>query len=174
MHAPFRPQRIAPHPLVLALAVAFTSFALASAGVQAQVNRVKPPSVAVSTQMTADSIAGSLEENVVLQGGVTIERGTQKMTAPKVEYSALTDEAKASGGVILFQNKDVFRAPAIQLNLATEAGSAANVDFFYSKYNARGTAQNLQMSPSRVHTLSETRYTTCKPGQTTGKLPQRA
>lgn len=157
--------RIQPSPVAFVLAWVFAATALCSPAAQAQMSSVKPPVVLLPALITADSVLGELETQAVLQGNVALERGKQRLLAPKIDYSALTDEVKATGGVILFKDQDVFRAPELQINLATDAAYAADVNFFYSKYNARGKAQSLQMSPTREHLLSDVHYTTCKPGQ---------
>ena len=158
--------RLSPSPLAWALALAFAGAALSASTVQAQSKAAQlPKSNQATTQLSADSVTGNPETSVRLEGNVNVERGSQKIVAPVIDYSAASDEVKATGGVVLIQGRDVFRAPTLQINLATEAGFANQVDFFYSKHNARGSAQTLQMSPNRVHTLGQTRYTTCSPGQ---------
>jgi LPS-assembly protein len=130
---------------------------------------VAPPTAAaknaLNTVVSADSFTGSPDETLSFRGKVDIAKQNIRMQAPEVDYEALTNEVSARGGVIVQLGKDVLRAPAFKLNLATQAGYADFPEFYYDKTHGRGDAKKLLMSEWRQQTLQDVRYTNCRPGQ---------
>ena len=62
------------------------------------------------------------EDSYVAEGNVEIWQGDRKLTANRVFVNARTNEAEATGNVVLVQGEDVLRSERMQIDLDTSLG----------------------------------------------------
>ncbi len=99
--------------------------ALGQAAVAVTVRQPKPPAAPkehTATVVTADKIEGQQDVRVDASGRVVVERDSTRLDADRVQYDLLSDEAVATGDVVLKRGADTIRGPRLRYRVEEQVG----------------------------------------------------
>ncbi len=169
-----------------AAAVAVLAFALcgnvAAQGQGLQLHRTplsQPPQPGedIPAFVTADKIEGVAGVDVEATGNAELRKGATTLFADRIRYVNEFDEAEAVGNVRLRMGDDELRGPRLRLRVSDNAGVMDDLSFTLSPRSlgssgraavptdSRGTAKVARFNGQDHVRVSDTTFTTCKPGQ---------
>jgi len=169
----------------LASLVAVLAFVLCSHAAQGQGLRLHrtppsqppPPGEDVPAFVTADRIVGIAGVEVEAVGNAELRKGATTLFADRIRYVNEFDEAEALGNVRLRMGEDELRGPRLRLRVSDNAGVMDDLSFSLAPRQlgstgraaaptgSRGTAKVARFDGQDHVRVSDTTFTTCKPGQ---------
>lgn len=127
--------------------------------------------------LEADSIRGHAERETDAEGTVRLRRRGQAMFADWMRYDKPAEEVIAEGNVRIEQGSDVMEGTRLKYQLETDRGFMENPRYTLHKEaaptgqrrsfeatDARGTAERLLFEGPRRYRAERAEYTTCGPG----------
>src|SRR5690606_9373617 len=159
-------------------------------GLQLERGLEAPPSgEELPTFIRADRLEGLTETELEAVGNAEIRKGAMTLYGDRVRYRQAEDEALATGNVRLIVKGDEITGPRLRMRLGDTQGIFNDPDFTLAprdllrdddsaeadrtavgrgalpQVKSRGTAKALRFLGPDRYRLSETRFTTCEPGQ---------
>lgn len=147
----------------------------------------------VPTFVSADRIEGLGSAEVEAVGDAELRRGDTRLTADRIRYSADTDEVEATGNVRLRVAGDEVSGPRLRLRVDDTTGIFEQPTFRFGERSVkvsgerargprltaedgtsrrpetyvetRGTAAALRFEGDKAYRMTDSSFTTCKPGQ---------
>ena len=116
--------------------------------------------------LEADHIEGQPDKNVVATGNVVMRQRGAVIRAQRVEYSASEQVATATGSVTLERGSDTATGPKLRYDLEKDTGVMDSPVFEFPKTGERRTASRGQaataiLQENRVSHLERAEYTSC-------------
>jgi LPS-assembly protein len=127
-----------------------------AAGALAQV-----PSPALPVTIDADRLEVRPDVDATATGDVRVQRGDIALRADRMSYDRTSAVARASGGVQLRLDGDVFRGNEVELNLDTYEGFVLGPDYFFAATQAGGRAERIDLAGRNRATVTRGDYTSC-------------
>lgn len=110
----------------------------------------------------------------LMEGKVSLSRGTQRMRAERVELERPEQQVRIEGGFTYADPSQVLRGQQAQVNLNAETGWFKSTDYYLAGRNAQGYAEEVRVDRRQRRTqLENTTYSTCPRGQEFWKLRAR-
>jgi LPS-assembly protein len=116
------------------------------------------------TTATANSISGQQDQRTLLQGAADLQRAGTRLRADEIEYFHVDDEVHARGRVRLERERDILLTPELRMKLNSTEGFARKPEVYYGTVGGRGKGERIEFLGSDKQRLTDTEYTTCKPG----------
>ncbi|HQR20349.1 MAG TPA: LPS-assembly protein LptD [Burkholderiaceae bacterium] len=116
------------------------------------------------TFVRADSIEGTIEEKIVLEGNAEVRRGGTVLRGDRITYTQATDQVDVEGNARLFRGGGTFSAPQMSFRIDAQTGSMADAQFSYPARNGRGQAGLVEFLSEQRARMENARFTTCAPG----------
>ncbi len=133
-----------------------------------------PSPPAGSTAVTAQRIHGTRGIGLVAEGDAELQRDDMLLTADKVTYHELTDEAEAEGKVVLERGSNVIRGPRARLVVGDRVGEVESPQYALSRaepaalagdaprtVSGSGEADVLRLEGENQYRLDNATWTTC-------------
>ena len=122
--------------------------------------QVKTPGEPV--RMRADHISYDKTENTYLaEGKVEIWQGDRKLTADRVSLNAGTNEAEATGNVVLVQAGDVLQSQQMKMDLDTNRGIVLKGTLFLKQQHLYLRGEEIERVGEDTYRVREGNFTTC-------------
>ncbi len=122
--------------------------------------QVKTPGEPI--RMRADHISYDKTENTyVAEGKVEIWQGDRKLTADRVSLNAGTNEAEATGNVVLVQGGDVLQSKEMKIDLDTSRGIVLKGTLFLKQQNFYLRGEEIERVGEDTYRVKEGNFTTC-------------
>ncbi len=157
--------------LPIALACALACPAGADDGVTMKLDRLLHPAPPKLQRdlvkfLSADRMTGDENRNISATGGVMMRQRGVVISADRLDYTAETDTAVATGHVSLDRNGDVASGPRLLYRLGEETGEMDEVAFQIIKTperrtSARGNASKVLLEGDEKSRLFDAIYTSC-------------
>ncbi|MFH1154251.1 MAG: LPS assembly protein LptD [Pseudomonadota bacterium] len=100
-------------------------------------------------------------EIYVAEGDVVIQGGKTRLEADYAEFSTATQEAQASGHVLLISGEDTVTCNAISMNLATQTGTIHSGTVFIQENNFYIQGDTIQKTGKDTYTSDRASVTSC-------------
>jgi LPS-assembly protein len=113
---------------------------------------------------TAKSITGQQDQRTLMQGEADLQRANTRLRADEIEYFHVEDEVHARGRVRLERERDILLTPELRMKLDTYEGFARKPEVYYGTVGGRGKGERIEFLGRGQQRLTDTEYTTCKPG----------
>jgi LPS-assembly protein len=159
------------------LAASLAAAALAQAQEQGQGLRPQRPSraseAALPSVLTARSIQGVGDKEVIAEGDAELRRGQTSIAADWLRFNNETTEIEARGHVRIEQAGNVMTGPSLRYRTSDSSGEVESPDFTLApreKKNGmapvtgRGHAERLVIQDEDRFQAFKTTFTTCEPG----------
>lgn len=113
-------------------------------------------------RIRADSITYDDVNKVYLaEGHVEISQGDRKLTASRVALNSETQEAEATGNVVLVQGEDSLRGDRMNIALDTNLGVIVHGVLFLKKQNYYLRGEEIERLGEETYRVREGSFTTC-------------
>lgn len=129
-----------------------------------------------TTAVTADRIYGTRSVELVAEGNAALQRDDVELTADRVVYHEITDEAEARGDVRLAQDGTVITGPAARLQIGEQVGEFESPAYRLTRespvtapgetsrvISGRGHADTMYFEGENQYRLKNATWTTCEP-----------
>jgi len=112
----------------------------------------------------AQSISGTVEEQVVLQGDAEVRRGGTVLRGDRITYTRVTDQVDVDGNARVYRDGAVFSGPELSFRIDAQTGRMPDAEFRYPVRNGRGDASLVEFLGEQRARMENARFTTCAPG----------
>lgn len=112
----------------------------------------------------ADSISGTVNDEVLLAGHAQLRRARTSIKAQSIHYFQVEDEVLATGSVRLYDSGSVYTGPELRMRLDDGHGYFVTPTFAFGSNGSRGFADRLDFEDRDHYDLYQGVYTTCPPG----------
>lgn len=113
------------------------------------------------TFVTGDRVEGEPNIRTVVQGQAVLRRHDTIVKADRVELDHRSNEAKATGGVMIWRNGNRFDGPELQLNLDSYVGFFTQPQYQLLRNDAQGQADRVDFLNEDVSVAHNSTYSTC-------------
>ncbi|HEU4620947.1 MAG TPA: LPS-assembly protein LptD [Burkholderiaceae bacterium] len=123
----------------------------------------------VPTFIAGDTMSGSVDREVTLEGDAEVRRGNVVLRADRILFQQVDNVVDAVGRVKLDRGDDSYRGPTLRYDLDNQEGKLGPGEYRLSatatrSMAGRGTAEATEFAGRDVIKLTGTTYTTCPPG----------
>lgn len=121
----------------------------------------------VPTFVSGDRLSGQTDGPVLIEGRAELRRNGTVVHADRLAFDQATDEARATGHVLINRNGNRFEGTELQINLETQEGRFEEPAFSLLKNGAHGDASRVDFLGDDRIAAYDARYSTCPrtPGQ---------
>jgi len=126
--------------------------------------RAAPGQASGTTFARARRIDGTIDDRIVLEGDAEVRREGSVLRGDRITYTQATDEVNVEGHARLFREGAVFTGPRLDFKIEAQTGAMPNASFSYAPRRARGDASLIEFLGNQQVRMSQTRFTTCAPG----------
>ncbi len=118
------------------------------------------------TLVEADSISGTPDVELLLQGRAVLRRADTVIRAERIDYNIEQDRLKADGGVSLNRGGNLFQGTELDLSVDAFSGFFIQPQYQFLKGGGYGQASRIEFIDSQRSVARNATYTTCsaKPG----------
>jgi len=135
----------------------FSPSAISQVGLPIKIEASREP-----VRLQAEHISyDKTEDSYVAEGNVEIWQGDRKLTANRVLVNARTNEAEATGNVVLVQGEDVLRSEKMQIDLDTSLGIILQGTLFLKKQNFYLRGEEIERVGEDTYRIRGGSFTTC-------------
>ncbi|MBU4323181.1 MAG: LPS-assembly protein LptD, partial [Gammaproteobacteria bacterium] len=114
------------------------------------------------TFVWGERMQGKTDDVTVLEGEVELRRHDTVIRADRVEFDQRTNEALATGHVLINRNGDRFQGPELQMNVETYKGHFSEPTYQLLKNQASGDASRIDFLDRDTMVVHDGRYSTCE------------
>ncbi|MDP2405352.1 MAG: LPS-assembly protein LptD [Hydrogenophaga sp.] len=120
------------------------------------------------TFVWGERMEGKTDDLTVIEGEVELRRHDTVIRADRVEFDQRTNEALATGHVLINRSGDRFEGPELQMNVETYKGHFSEPTYRLLKNQANGDASRIDFLSRDKMVVHDGRYSTCErpPGST--------
>jgi LPS-assembly protein len=108
-----------------------------------------------------EKLEGQTDGVTVLEGSAELRRHDTVIRADRLEFDRRTNDAKASGNVLINRGGDRFEGPELQINTTTKEGYFEQPTFSLPRTNGFGDAKRVDFLADDKLLAHEARYSTC-------------
>ena len=132
--------------------------------IEAQVSFLKTPeSPGDPIRIQADHIVyDGKEDTYTAEGKVEVWDGNRKLVADRVFLNSRTNEAEATGNVILIQGQDILRGARIKINVETKLGIIIQGSLFLKEKNFYLRGEEIERVGEDTYRVRRGNFTTCE------------
>lgn len=112
----------------------------------------------------AQSISGTVEEQLVLQGDAEVRRGGTVLRGDRITYTRAADQVDVEGSARVYRDGATFYGPQLSFRIDAQTGSMPDARFTYPVRNGRGEASLIEFLGEQRARMLDARFTTCAPG----------
>jgi LPS-assembly protein len=135
----------------------FSSSAISQVGPPIKIEASREP-----VRLQAEHISyDKAEDFYVAEGNVEIWQGDRKLIANRVLVNARTNEAEATGNVVLVQGEDVLRSEKMQIDLDTSLGIILQGTLFLKRQNFYLRGEEIERVGEDTYRIRGGSFTTC-------------
>ena len=117
---------------------------------------------AVPTFVRSQSMESKSQTQSVFEGDVELRRHDLVIKADRVEFDQQSQEAKATGNVLINRSGDRFTGPELQMNVETYKGHFEQPEFELLKTGGVGDASRVDFVDRDTTVVQDGRYSTCE------------
>lgn len=114
------------------------------------------------TFLSAETLSGRPELEMVLQGQGELRRGDTVIHADRLEYDQPSDTARATGHVRINQAGNVYEGPSLELKVDAFEGNFTQPSYQFLQSGAHGEAERLDFLDDKRAVIHNATYTTCQ------------
>jgi LPS-assembly protein len=103
-------------------------------------------------------------------GGVVIDHPGATLSADKIDYDPINDQAILEGGVHIVRGGEVLSGTRAQFQLQPLSGQVEGLAFYFQQLHASGQAEEIALHSAGHSRLSGVSYTTCPADSVTWQL----
>ncbi len=120
-----------------------------------------PPADQQETNIAADQ--ADIEQNEIyhLRGNAVIERASERIAADEIHYNQTSGDVELQGNVLIEKPALTVRGTQGQVNLDSDQGTLAEVDYRLLSRHARGNATMSYQDNADYRRFEQATYTTC-------------
>jgi LPS-assembly protein len=132
-----------------------------------QENLPKAVQAQLPTFVAGESLSGPTDGPVLIEGGAELRRHGTVIRADRLAFDQATNEARASGHVLINRNGDRFEGTELQMNMQTNEGRFEQPAFSLLRNGGQGEASRVEFLADDRIAAHGARYSTCPrtPGQ---------
>ena len=116
---------------------------------------------ALPTFVFGESLVGSPDRDLVVQGRAELRRGDTVIKADRMEYDWPSDLAKASGRVWINRAGNVYEGPSLEIKLDSFAGFFSEPRYQFLRNQAHGQADRVDFIDDQHAVIHNASLTTC-------------
>ncbi len=122
-----------------------------------------PPEVKEQTPtfVSGEQLEGKTDGITVIEGAAQLRRHDTVIRADRLEFDRRTNDAKATGNVLINRNGDRFEGPELQINTDTKEGYFEQPTFSLPRTDGFGEAKRVDFLADDKLLAHEARYSTC-------------
>lgn len=113
------------------------------------------------TFVSGDQLEGKTDGVTVIEGAAELRRHDTVIRADRLEFDQRTNDAKATGNVLINRNGDRFEGPELQINTETKEGYFEAPSFSIPRNDGFGEARRVDFLADDKLLAHEARYSTC-------------
>ncbi|QCB47718.1 LPS-assembly protein LptD [Hydrogenophaga sp. PAMC20947] len=117
---------------------------------------------ALPTFVRSQSMESKSQTQTVFEGEVELRRHDTVIRADRLEFDQQSQEAKASGNVLINRNGDRFTGPEMQMNVETFKGHFEQPEYQLLKNGGVGDASRIDFVDRNTVVVQDGRYSTCE------------
>ena len=117
---------------------------------------------ALPTFVRSQSMESKSQSQSVFEGEVELRRHDMVIRADRLEFDQQTQDAKASGNVLINRNGDRFTGPELQMNVETHKGYFEQPEYQLLKSGGVGDAARIDFLDRDTSVVQDGRYSTCE------------
>lgn len=119
------------------------------------------------TFVSGDRLSGQTDGLVLMEGGAELRRHDTVIRADRLEFDQATNDARATGNVLINRSGNRFEGPELQINVETSQGTFVQPAFSLLKNGGQGDASRIDFLDEDRMVAHDARYSTCPrtPGQ---------
>ena len=117
---------------------------------------------ALPTFVRSQSMESKSQAQSVFEGEVELRRHDMVIRADRLEFDQQTQEAKATGNVLINRNGDRFTGPELQMNVETHKGYFEQPEYQLLKSGGVGDASRIDFIDRDTSVVQDGRYSTCE------------
>lgn len=125
-------------------------------GLGKDANRATPSFV------TGDQMGGKANLFTEVEGHAELRRHDTVIRANSLRLDHTTNEAHATGNVVVIRNGNRYEGPELKLNLDTYVGFFSQPSYVLLQNDARGSADRLEFQGENLSVATNATYSTCK------------
>jgi LPS-assembly protein len=114
--------------------------------------------------IAADRLEGHVEEEIEGIGKAELFNGDQFISADRMKYHQVTEDAEAQGSVRVERNGDILEGSQLKFNLASKTGQLSQPTYRLKDASSRGYANMVLFEGENQYRLRQATYTTCPAG----------
>lgn len=113
------------------------------------------------TFVSGEKLEGQTDGVTVIEGAAELRRHDTVIRADRLEFDRRTNDAKATGNVLINRNGERFEGPELQFNTQTKEGYFEQPSFSLPRTEGFGEAKRVDFLPDDKLLAHEARYSTC-------------
>ncbi|MGZ8254992.1 MAG: LPS-assembly protein LptD [Burkholderiaceae bacterium] len=117
-----------------------------------------------TTFARARRIEGTIEDRIVLEGDAELRRDGSVLRGDRITFTQATDEVNVEGNARIYRDGTVFAGPRLDFRIDAQTGTMPDANFTYAPRRGRGEASLIEFLGNQQARMTETRFTTCAPG----------
>jgi len=114
------------------------------------------------TYLEGDRMSGHTELDTVVEGNARLTRGKTVMQADRLEYDQATDQARATGNVMVEQGGNRYSGPLLEIKVETFEGFFLSPTYSLKDSDAHGEASRADFIDQNHSVVHDASYTTCR------------
>ena len=114
------------------------------------------------TFLEGDRMSGHTELDAVLEGNARLTRGKTVLQADRLEYDQATDQARATGNVVVEQGGNRYSGPLLEIKVETFEGFFLSPTYQLKDSDAHGEAARADFIDQNHSVVHDASYTTCR------------
>ena len=112
--------------------------------------------------VSGDRISGEAGVQTVVQGHAELRRHDTVLKADRLQIDHTTQDAQASGSVVIVRNGNRYEGPELRLNLDTYVGFFTQPHYRLLQNDGQGRADRVDFKGENLSVAHNATYTTCK------------
>ena len=122
----------------------------------------KDAGAAAPSFVSGDQIGGQANVFTTVEGHAELRRHDTVIRANSLRLDHLSNEAQATGNVVIVRNGNRYEGPELKLNLDTYVGFFSKPSYVLLQNEAQGTADRVEFKGENLSVATNATYSTCK------------
>jgi len=112
--------------------------------------------------LQGDRLSGRTDLETVVEGDASLRKAGTVIKADRLEYDQPTDQARATGNVLINRGGSVYQGPLLELKVERFEGFFLQPRYQFLQNNAHGEADRVDFVDPNHAVIHNASYTTCK------------
>ena len=112
--------------------------------------------------VSGQRITGRPDQETVVEGNAMLRRGDLVIKADRLDYTQVTDVARAQGHVLINRAGNIYEGPLLELRLETFEGFFNTPSYHFLNNDAHGQADRIDFLDEQRAVIHNATFTTCR------------